>query len=322
MASNLDARPIRATLIQRVLAGDNSLVPTLYQPALGGVDRSTVAVIGTEQRSSTARARRWRTSARPTACSTRCVREPTGGPCDLPGRELWAYLPRTSLSTVRYNTARIDGSPRVLDAYGDFTSSGTKAWRTILMFQTGWGDTSGADRSRRSTRSTSPIRPTRRCCGSTRSRTRRRAARSSSAKASRVGAGQVQIGSTFKWVAFAQTNNAGTGGAGNVVTAIDMETGHRSGSRATCSRRRCAGGTSTPPSTGIPGGAVAVDKIGDGFVTDVVFGTLVRRSVGRRSDDRRQRRRRRQTAAPVQHRPPSRSARRRRSTRTAARSTR
>jgi hypothetical protein len=76
-------------------------------------------------------------------------------------------------------------------------------------------------------------------------------------------------------VAYAQTNNAGTGGGGNVVTAINMETGTplwQQGYVFTTSLR--SGGTSVPPSTGIPGGAVAVDKTGQGFVTDVVFGTL------------------------------------------------
>ncbi|HET9992732.1 MAG TPA: hypothetical protein VFQ65_29560, partial [Kofleriaceae bacterium] len=46
MASNLTPAS-QEILIQRILAGDNSILPTLYLPALGGVDRSTVAIIDT-----------------------------------------------------------------------------------------------------------------------------------------------------------------------------------------------------------------------------------------------------------------------------------
>jgi hypothetical protein len=41
------------------------------------------------------------------------------------------------------NEQRIDGSVRVVDAYGDFTSgagTGTRSFRTILTFQTGYAE--------------------------------------------------------------------------------------------------------------------------------------------------------------------------------------
>src|SRR5439155_7610611 len=63
------------------------------------------------------------------------------GVCDALGRELWAYVPRVNLPNLRYNLARVDGSPRVLDVYGDF-GTGTKSFRTVLVFQTGGGDPS------------------------------------------------------------------------------------------------------------------------------------------------------------------------------------
>ncbi len=275
MASNLNAAN-QAQLMQLILAGDNSLVPTLYLPALGGVDRSTVAVIGTSNVVNGTRPTMAYFGATDGMIHAVCAStSPSGSPCDLPGRELWAYLPRTSLSTVRYNTARIDGSPRVLDAYGDFNGSGTRSWRTILLFQTGWGDTTGADRlpATYALDVSDPTNPTVLWEYSLANPAARGTYELGEGLA--LGAGEVQIGTTFKWVAFAQTNNAGTGGSGNVVTAIDSETGTplwQSGYLFTTTLR--SGGTSVPPSTGIPGGAVAVDKTGGGFVTDVVFGTL------------------------------------------------
>ena len=63
----------------------------------------------------------------------------TGGGCDQIGRELWAYIPRTMLPDMRQSTARVDGSPHVIDAYGDFDNNGSNAWHTILIFHTGSG---------------------------------------------------------------------------------------------------------------------------------------------------------------------------------------
>ncbi|HEY1814747.1 MAG TPA: hypothetical protein VGG74_20515 [Kofleriaceae bacterium] len=272
MASDLSSAD-QSMLVQRVLAGDNSLVPTLYLPALGGVDHSTVAVIGTSNLVSNTRPTMAYFGA--TDGMVHAVCASMGGACDLPGRELWAYLPRTSLSTTRYNTARIDGSPRVLDAYGDFTGTGVKVWRTILIFQTGWGDTSSSARlpAVYALDVSDPTNPSVIWEYSLANPASR--GTFELGEGLTIAAGQVQVGTGFDWIAYAQTNNAGTGGGGNVVTAINIETGTplwQQGYAFTTSLR--SGGTSVPPSTGIPGGAVAVDKTGAGFVTDVVFGTL------------------------------------------------
>ncbi|HEX4451289.1 MAG TPA: hypothetical protein VH143_10490 [Kofleriaceae bacterium] len=272
MASNLDSTN-QGDLMQLILAGDNSLVKTLYLPALGGVDHSTVAVIGTSGLVNGTRPQMAYFGATDGMMHAVCAS--TGGACDLPGRELWAYLPRTSLSTVRYNTARIDGSPRVLDAYGDFHNTGEKSWRTILMFQTGWGDTSSLDRvpAAYALDISDPTNPSVLWEYSLANP----AARGTYelGEGVTIGAGQVNVSGTFHWVGYMQTNNAGTGGSGNVVTAVDMATGSALWQQgylfATTLR---SGGTSIPPSTGIPGGAVGVDKTNSGFVTDVVFGTL------------------------------------------------
>src|SRR5262249_15448882 len=117
MGANLDPAN-QATLIQRILAGDDSLIPLFFQPALGGVDRSTVAIIGTSPLVNGTRPQMAYFGAADGMLHAVCAE--VAGPCDQLGRELWAYLPRVMLSTVRYNIARIDGSPHVIDAFGDF----------------------------------------------------------------------------------------------------------------------------------------------------------------------------------------------------------
>jgi hypothetical protein len=272
MGSNLDTSN-QSLLMQRILAGDNSLVSTLYLPALGGVDHSTVAVIGTSNVVNGTRPTMAYFGATDGMLHAVCAS--TGGACDLPGRELWAYLPRTSLSTVRYNVPRIDGSPRVLDAYGDFKGTGQRSWRTILMFQTGFGDTSGTDRvpAVYALDVSDPTNPSVLWEYSITNTTTPGTYALGEGLA--LGAGQIITGATTKWVAYAQTNNGGSGGSANVITALDMETGlpiWQQGYAFSTTLR--SGGTSIPPATGIPGGAVAVDKTGGGYVTDVVYGTL------------------------------------------------
>lgn len=272
MGSNLDATN-QELLIKKILAGDDSLVPNLFRPALGGIDRSTVAIIEGSTLVNGTRPLMAYFGAADGMLHAVCMA--ASGPCDIEGRELWAYLPRVSLSTVRYNTARIDGSPHVIDAYGDFDGSGKKSWRTILMFQTGTGDTTGMDRVpavyaldvsdpanpsvlwEHSLADTSARQPYELGVGLT------------------LAAGRVQKGINGTWMAFAQTNNAGTLGNGDVVTAINIETGQQewqAGYQFLPGLR--SGGTSVPPATGVPGGAVAIDKTGNGYVTDVVWGTI------------------------------------------------
>jgi len=260
-------------VIERVLAGDDSLIPGFFRPALGGVDRSTVAIIDASPLVNSTRPQMAYFGADDGMLHAVCMS--VAGPCDIVGRELWAYLPRTQLSTVRYNTGRIDGSPHVIDSFGDFTQSGQRKWSTLLFFTTGTGDTTGNDRkpavygldisdptlpkviweySLADVGSLAAFEPG---VGLT------------------LSAGRIQTGVTTKTLVFAQTNNAGTAGSGDVLTAINAETGQKEWQAAyafTTSLR--TGGTSIPSLTGIPGGAVAVDKTGNGFVTDVVWGTL------------------------------------------------
>src|SRR6185503_7173039 len=61
-----------------------------------------------------------------------------------------AFLPRTQLPWLRLNAARIDGSPKVSDVFGDFAGADGAVrgeWRTVLTFQTGSGNASDPDRA-------------------------------------------------------------------------------------------------------------------------------------------------------------------------------
>lgn len=272
MGGNLDAAN-QQTLIKRILAGDDSLLANTFRPALGGIDRSTVAIIETSQLVNGTRPKMAYFGAADGMLHAVCME--ANGPCDIEGRELWAYLPRVSLSTVRYNTARIDGSPNVLDAYGDFTGSGQKSWRTILVFQTGTGDTTGMDRvpAVYALDISDPANPSVVWEYSLADVAARQPYELGVGLS--LASGRVQSGINATWMTFAQTNNAGTLGNGDVVTAINIETGQKvwqTGYQFLPGLR--AGGTSVPPATAVPGGAVAVDKTGNGFVTDVLWGTI------------------------------------------------
>lgn len=267
------------TIVRRVLAGtSNGTVAKL-----GGVDRSTVAIISasplTNEPNRPAMAYFGGTDG-----MLHAVCASTGGvtssvssnvcPATLNGHELWAFVPRVQLPLIRLNKARIDGSVRVVDAFGDFNSpqSGVKSWRTILTFQTGFSDntTKPAVYAIDVTDPAKPVMlweyvpPT-------------------TLTATELGTGLVMhagatlINGTTINLAVAQTNNGGSGTSGMVVRARKLETGtavwdfnYTYPSTSAVPPR-----TNDPvPSTGIPGGAIGVDLTGSGFTTDVVMGDL------------------------------------------------
>ncbi|MFT3696385.1 MAG: hypothetical protein QM831_24810 [Kofleriaceae bacterium] len=272
MASNLTTGS-QAILIQRILAGDDSLIPGFYRPALGGIDRSTVAIIPASALVKGDRPAIAYVGADDGMMHAICME--TKGACDIVGRELWAYLPRTELSIVRYNTGRIDGSPHVIDAYGDFTGSGERKWSTLLFFQTGTGDTTGNDRKPAvyALDVSDPTKPTVAWEYSMTDVNTRGSFELGVGLT--LSAGRVQSGLSAKTLVFAQTNNGGTAGGGDLVTAINAETATvewQKGYVFTTALR--SGGTSVPSATGIPGGVAALDKTGNGYVTDIVWGTL------------------------------------------------
>lgn len=259
MAPDLNATSM-TTLVRRTLEGvPDAVAANGYKAALGGIDRSTVAVI---PQSSLAGV-----GARPTmiyvGASDGMIHAICGdsvAPCDTPGRELWAFLPRNQLTSVRNNATRLDASVRVQDMYGNFDGNG-KSYRTILVFQSAPA-TTGATPATYALDVTFPGAPEilweHDTVGS----------------GLAVTMGKVVNGSTSNLAAFVQTN-LGPSTAGTEVRAIDVETGlaiwsspfsytypaPRSVARAV-------------PASGIPGGAVGVDLSGTGTVTDVVFATL------------------------------------------------
>jgi hypothetical protein len=129
------------TLIQRIHAGFDTGGGT-YIPALGGVDRSTVAVIGASPSLGVGRATIAYFGALDGMIHAVCAdfgTAPCGTDDTYLGKEIWAFMPRAQLKNVSTNQTRIDGSPKVSDVFADF-GSGTKETRTVLTFQSGTND--------------------------------------------------------------------------------------------------------------------------------------------------------------------------------------
>lgn len=256
------------TIVQKVLAG-----------GLGGVDRSTVAVIPASPIAGNA--------ARPTIAyfgasdgMLHAVCASTGGTtesdtniCPSLGTELWAFLPRVQLPLVRTNTTRIDGSVRVVDVFGDFSNpaTGTRSFRTILTFQTGYAET-GAPPAVYALDVTDPANPI----------VVWEYTQPATATSFDLGvglamtAGPVLVDNKPTNLAIAETNNGGTGGTGVVAVAIDLETGTKRWQfdYAYPSPPRGNAADLPLPTTGVPGGAVGVDLLKTGYLSEVVMGDL------------------------------------------------
>lgn len=258
------------TLISRVLAGIED-TPGRFVPKLGGVDRSTVAVIpASSVAGSSSRPQMAYFGAADGMLHAVCAEVVAGTGCTKLGRELWAFIPRTLLPRLRKNTQRIEGSPRVIDLYGDFDGDGVRGFSTILLFQTGTGDPTIPDEapSVYALDVTDPAAPT--ILWEYTTPSTRGALELGQGLAVNAG----QITGIAKHAAFVQTNNGGTGGAGVVVTAIDVESGAelwQTGHAYPAPRDSASGNV---PAAGVPGGAVAVIRTPNGKVSDVVFGTL------------------------------------------------
>lgn len=119
------------TVIARIHAG--RFEDGEWVARLGGVDRSTVAVIEPSPVIPNGRPTMMYFGGTDGMLHAVCA-EVTAA-CPAKGVELWAFLPSSEMSKVTLNTARVDGSPKVADVFGDF--EGGKAMRTVLTFQTG-----------------------------------------------------------------------------------------------------------------------------------------------------------------------------------------
>ncbi len=271
------------TIVRRVLQGTSNGTVA----ALGGVDRSTVAVIGSSNLAGN--------SQRPTMTyfggddgMLHAVCSSVGGTtdsasniCPALGTELWAFLPRVQLPLVRVNKQRLDGSVRVVDAFGAFpdptsgATAGTRTFRTILTFQTGYSDSSlGSAPAVYALDVTDPAKPILLWEFTTPATTGPQLG---------VGlamhAGATIVSGAIANLAIAQTNNGGSGGAGMVVNGLSLETGvpkWTSPFSYIYASPRPSSGTydGAIPTTGIPGGAVGIDLARAGFTTDVVMGDL------------------------------------------------
>jgi type IV pilus assembly protein PilY1 len=237
---------------------------------LGGVDRSSVAVIGASTLAGS--------STRPTMAyfgatdgmlHAVCASKVTSGACaGHTGMELWAFIPRVQLPLLRTNSARIDGSPHVIDAFGDFDADGSSGWSTILIFQTGYG--TSATPATYALDVTDPEDP----------HLVWEKTAAASPSSFELGTGLTvaagRVGNTLENVAVVVTTNGGSGGAGVVATAISLESGATKWQFGWLypSAPRNVSADGPLPATAIPGGAVAVDIGGLSRITDFVFGDI------------------------------------------------
>ncbi len=249
-------------------AQQQTIMQKILQGSLGGVDRSTVAVIGPSTLAGS--------STRPTMAyfgaqdgmlHAVCASKIASGPCaGRVGTELWAFAPRVQLPLRRKNTQRIDGSPHVFDAYGDFDGDGASGWSTLLVFQTGYG--ASATPAIYALDITDPTSP--------------QVAWETTAPPS---PGSVALGTGLtiasgyvgtQMLVVAVTTNGGSGGVGVVAPALNAATGAKvwQFSYLDPSARRGVAADGPLPTTAIPGGAVAIDLTNSHAATDFVFGDI------------------------------------------------
>ena len=272
-----------ATLISRVHAGRDDDNDTVFEAALGGVDRSTVAIVGTSPLIGTTRPTIIYFGALDGMLHAVCA--DIEGPCTAKGQELWAYIPRTQLPRLRLNTQRIDGSPTVADVFGDFDGDGRREWRTILTFQTGSGDPgfSGLTPSVVAIDITNPDPLAPPGDGPT---VLWEVTTPDVRAPHELGVGlntimaPVKKGSDIRYYTFAQTNNGGTAPtASSVIKGINTITGvvpTAAGENQTFVRPYPTARSGGPPVpvTGYASGVAGVPDATSGFVTKLVMPSL------------------------------------------------
>ncbi|MEJ7601741.1 MAG: hypothetical protein WKG01_27825 [Kofleriaceae bacterium] len=156
----------------------------------------------------------------------------------------------------------------MMDLFGDFSvsSTGTRSFRTILTFQTGFSSevAKPAAYAFDVTDPASPVLLWERTTPSAPG-----VYDLGAGLRTMVGRSIVGTSGTLSNVVVLQTNNGGSGTAGVVATALQVETGARLWQFGSIYPTVAA-----VPATGMPGGAVGVDRKGNGYLTDVVFGDL------------------------------------------------
>jgi hypothetical protein len=255
-------------LISHILAGH--WTGTNWVPALGGIDRSTGAVIEPSPIAGPVRPTMAYVGASDGMLHAFCV--DTVAPCSAKGEELWAFMPRIVLSRLRNNQGKIQGSPKVADVFGDFTGSGFRTWKTVLtIVVTGSAGVTGSEPSVYALDVTNPGNPS--------------ILWEYSAPANRgtfeigngvnVSMGPVTTSAGTKNLTFVETNNGGTGAAGIWLGAIDTETGRLYWSwNETYPAPRDAANDDPVPTTGQPGGVTLIDDGHTGLINRVIVPSL------------------------------------------------
>lgn len=262
------------TAIDKVIARVKAGIPKSgggYTAALGGVDRSTVAVIQSSEVAGSARPLMVYFGAADGMLHAVCAQKNVALGCVERGHELWAFIPRKMLPYLRLNNARIDGSPRVLDAYidADGAGGGGKSWRTVLVFHISMGDYTftGREPAIYALDITDPQNPALLWEYAETS-----ASTFGLGRGLTLSAGPTTVGTQTKYLVWAQTNNLGTSGAGSVITSIDLETGTKYRQVFFAANPNPRTSPNDPMvRSAIPGGTVPVDLTNSAKVTQIMF---------------------------------------------------
>ncbi len=279
-----------------------TIIHDVLDGGLGGVDRSTVAVIGPSNFAGQGK--------RPTmiyfggadgmlhaVCGSAAAGQSTGTDADQTGlcpvgslgKEMWAFLPRPELPLLPRNAARIDGSVHVIDVFGDFPSaqagapytapaapSGKNSFHTILYFQTGFA--LGTTPAAYALDVTDPARPV----VLWEYATPASPASVDFGAGLTVAAGTTLINNQSTNLAIFETANGGsskatvTGVVTTALNAVDGTVKWQFKHSYADPPRGVAGDEMPLPPQSMPGGAVGIDLTGAnlGFISHYVFGDI------------------------------------------------
>ncbi|HEY7957908.1 MAG TPA: hypothetical protein VII38_21545 [Polyangia bacterium] len=109
-------------------------ITSIRKGGLGGIDHSIPAIIGQSAMLGTTRPTVAYVGALDGMLHAILVSGTVSG--KSPGDELWAFIPPSQLQKVVGQSAGVDGSPQVGDAFVD-TGSGTRSWHTLLAIPDG-----------------------------------------------------------------------------------------------------------------------------------------------------------------------------------------
>jgi hypothetical protein len=268
--NDTNASTIGARIISGLTATQyQTVLHTIMSASMGGVDRSTVAVIEAGTIVGGSRPTIAYFGATDGMVHAVCASDGTTAcPTGSIGKQLWAFMPRVELPLVQYNEQRIDGSVHVADLYGDFsaTHTGTRSWKTVLTFQTGYSNSAhGGVPATYAIDVTDPSSPT--LLWEYTTPTTPGTADYGTGLVAAMG--QTMVNGAPTNLAVLETNNGGSGTAGVVATAVQIDSGNKVWQFSYTYPTAAA-----VPANALPGGAVGVDLTGAGNATDYVMGDI------------------------------------------------